>query len=256
MSVKAHKASAVKDESVLQIWYTTPHGWCSGTQSYLTLGDPADSSLPGSPVHGFPKGEYWSELPFPSAGDLPTQRQTHISYIVGTSPVVWWLRRGPFVAVDLGSIPGQGARSHKLPEKQNKSSSYNLRSNQFLIVCLTSMKLEGKDAINSGNRLQDWSSCFHLVVSRRPWSPAKQTLSVLTAWQPDSETVTQETEQAGSHKTAYDCYGLNCVHPQIHTFKSYPSVPQNVTLSRDKVFTEVLTLNEIITCTHCYIWDR
>ena len=28
-------------------------------------------SLPGSSVHGFPRQEYWSELPFPIPGDLP-----------------------------------------------------------------------------------------------------------------------------------------------------------------------------------------
>ena len=31
-----------------------------------------DYSLPGSPVSmGFPRQEYWKELPFPSPGDLP-----------------------------------------------------------------------------------------------------------------------------------------------------------------------------------------
>ena len=30
-----------------------------------------DSSLPGSSVHGFPRQEYWSKLPFPSPRDLP-----------------------------------------------------------------------------------------------------------------------------------------------------------------------------------------
>ena len=30
-----------------------------------------DYSLPGSSVHGFSRQEYWSGLPFPSAGDLP-----------------------------------------------------------------------------------------------------------------------------------------------------------------------------------------
>ena len=31
-----------------------------------------DCILPGSSVHGFPKQEYWSGLPFPSLGDLPS----------------------------------------------------------------------------------------------------------------------------------------------------------------------------------------
>ena len=30
-----------------------------------------DCSLPGSPVHGFFRQEYWSRLPFPSPGNLP-----------------------------------------------------------------------------------------------------------------------------------------------------------------------------------------
>ena len=40
-------------------------------QSCLTLCDPMDCSLPGSPVHGIFRQQYWSGLPFPSPGDLP-----------------------------------------------------------------------------------------------------------------------------------------------------------------------------------------
>ena len=40
-------------------------------QSCPTLCDPMDCSQPGSSVHGFPRQEYWSGLPFPSPGDLP-----------------------------------------------------------------------------------------------------------------------------------------------------------------------------------------
>ena len=35
------------------------------------LCDPVDCSLPGSPSMEFSRQEYWSELPFPSPGDLP-----------------------------------------------------------------------------------------------------------------------------------------------------------------------------------------
>ena len=60
-------------------------------QSYLTLCDPMDSSLPGPPSMGFTRQQYWSGLPFPSPGDLsgpgieprsPTCRKTpyHLSY--------------------------------------------------------------------------------------------------------------------------------------------------------------------------------
>ena len=40
-------------------------------QSYPTLCDPMDCSLPGSSSMGFSRQEYWSGLPFPSSGDLP-----------------------------------------------------------------------------------------------------------------------------------------------------------------------------------------
>ena len=40
-------------------------------QSYPTLCDPMDCSLPGSSFMGFSQQEYWSGLPFPSPGDLP-----------------------------------------------------------------------------------------------------------------------------------------------------------------------------------------
>ena len=35
-------------------------------QSYPTLSNPVDCSLPGSPVHGFSRQEYWSGVPLPS----------------------------------------------------------------------------------------------------------------------------------------------------------------------------------------------
>ena len=37
-----------------------------------TLCNPVDCNLPGSSVHGFPRQEYQSGLPFPSPGNLPT----------------------------------------------------------------------------------------------------------------------------------------------------------------------------------------
>ena len=39
-------------------------------QSYPTLCNPMDCSLAGPFVHEFSRQEYWSELPFPSQGDL------------------------------------------------------------------------------------------------------------------------------------------------------------------------------------------
>ena len=39
-------------------------------QSYLTLCNAMDCSLPGSSVHGILQAKYWSGFPFPSPGDL------------------------------------------------------------------------------------------------------------------------------------------------------------------------------------------
>ena len=44
---------------------------CSVTQSCPTLCNPMDCSQPGFSVHGFPRQEYWTGLPFPPLGDLP-----------------------------------------------------------------------------------------------------------------------------------------------------------------------------------------
>jgi len=43
--------------------------WCSVAQSCPIFCDPMDCQAPLS--RGFPKQEYWCELPFPSPGDLP-----------------------------------------------------------------------------------------------------------------------------------------------------------------------------------------
>ena len=44
---------------------------CVCARLCLTLCNFMDCSPLGSSVHGFPKQEYWSGLPWPSPGDLP-----------------------------------------------------------------------------------------------------------------------------------------------------------------------------------------
>ena len=46
---------------------------CQSLQSRLALCDPMDGSLRGSSVHGFPRQEHQSGLPFPSPEDLSDQ---------------------------------------------------------------------------------------------------------------------------------------------------------------------------------------
>ena len=61
------------EESLLSDWqlrYYLLLFPCSVAQLCRTLCHPQDCSPPGSSVHGFPRQEYWSELSFPSPGDL------------------------------------------------------------------------------------------------------------------------------------------------------------------------------------------
>ena len=44
-------------------------------QSCLTLSDPMDGCLGGSPSMGFPRQEYWSGVPLPSLINVPTLNQ-------------------------------------------------------------------------------------------------------------------------------------------------------------------------------------
>ena len=60
-----------------QIWY---HSQCVKLKALVaqlcpTLHDPMDSSPSGPLSMEFSRHEYWSRLPFPSPGDLPTQNE-------------------------------------------------------------------------------------------------------------------------------------------------------------------------------------
>jgi len=55
-------------------------------QSYPTLCDPMDYSLPGSSVHGILQEEYWSGLPFPSPGIKPRSPSLQADSLLPESP--------------------------------------------------------------------------------------------------------------------------------------------------------------------------
>ena len=59
-----------------------------------------DCNLPGSSVHGFPRQEYWSGLPFPSPGDLANP---------GTEPT------SPALQADSLPLSHQGSPLHMVP---------------------------------------------------------------------------------------------------------------------------------------------
>ena len=59
---------------MLSDYFTWTGKWSEVAQSCLTLCDSMDSSLHQAPPSmGFSRQEYWSGLPFPSPGNLPTQ---------------------------------------------------------------------------------------------------------------------------------------------------------------------------------------
>ena len=64
------------------------------TQSCLTLCNPVDYSPPAPSVHGIPRQEYWSGLPFPPPGIFPTQ---------GLNPGLLHFRRIPYCPSQQGS---------------------------------------------------------------------------------------------------------------------------------------------------------
>ena len=69
---------------------------CLVTKSCLTLSNAMDCSPPGSSVHGFPRQEYWSGLPFPSPGDLPNPGIEHMSPALQADSLWTELRGNPF----------------------------------------------------------------------------------------------------------------------------------------------------------------
>ena len=50
---------------------------------------------PGSSVHGIPRQEYWSGLPFPTPGDLPEPGIKHVNMHWQVDPLPLSLQRSP-----------------------------------------------------------------------------------------------------------------------------------------------------------------
>ena len=103
-------ARALKDKH-LPDWKVLFHhretSWMAGNQICcscysvaklcLTLCNPLDCSPPGSFV-GFPRQEYWSQLPFPSSGDLPDPRIEPSSPALASGFFTSWAKRKPLDA--------------------------------------------------------------------------------------------------------------------------------------------------------------
>ena len=84
VSVTSSHRDVYQDKWVKKMCYIIQWniGLCLVTQSYPTLCDPMDCSLPDFSVHRISRQEYWSGLPFPPLGDLD-------SGIDPRSPALW-----------------------------------------------------------------------------------------------------------------------------------------------------------------------
>ena len=89
-------------------------------QSYLTLHEPINCSLPGSSVHGIIWQEYWSGLPFPPPGDLPDSGIKPASPLSAggffTTSATWETHRCQVRLCDtsrVGAIPIVAAKSSR-----------------------------------------------------------------------------------------------------------------------------------------------
>ena len=70
---------------------------CEVAQSYLTLCDPMDYSLPGSSVHGIFQARVleWGAISFSRGSSNRRRDQTHFSHIVGPCFTIWATRKVP-----------------------------------------------------------------------------------------------------------------------------------------------------------------
>jgi len=75
---------------------------CVHTYSCSTLCNPMDCSPLGSSVHGvFQMQEYWSELPFPSPGDLPNPGIKPVSLVSPALTGVYFTTVPPVEQTDM-----------------------------------------------------------------------------------------------------------------------------------------------------------
>ena len=114
-----------------------------------------ECSLPGSSVHGFPRQEYWSGLPFPSSGDLshtgikpvspalagrffttePPGKPTHNvnSSFIQFSSVVTQLC--PTLCDPMDRMPGFPVHHQLLELTQTQSIESVMPSNHLILCC-------------------------------------------------------------------------------------------------------------------------
>ena len=117
-----------------------------------------DCSPPGPSLHGIPRQEYWSGLPFPSAGELPH------SGIRPTFPAL----AGRFFITELSGKPkhwGHGS------EETNNGISF-CRQTVHVIIRKLSCQCDfpgSASAKESACQTEDMRHGFHPWVGKNPW---------------------------------------------------------------------------------------
>ena len=86
--------------AVSSMWWKVKVKSFSRVRLFATLWTVAHQALPSME---FSKQEYWSRLPFPSPGDLPSwlRDRTRASHIVGRRFTVWATREPPIYVITL-----------------------------------------------------------------------------------------------------------------------------------------------------------
>ena len=100
-------------------------------QSCLTLCDPMDCGLPGSPVHGIYQARIleWVAFPF-SRGSSQSKDQTHISCIAGGFFTIWATKTPGTVSRDPLTVALQGVqvKTHAFRNMTLKNLHYHIQN--------------------------------------------------------------------------------------------------------------------------------
>ena len=109
------------------------------TQSYLTLCDPMDCSLPGSSVHGILKARIleWVAIPFSRGSSWPRD-QTQVSCIAGRCFTIWATREAHqckrlMLNLWIGKIPRDN--NNKQQRQWRSLTHFRTIHKQILKVC-------------------------------------------------------------------------------------------------------------------------
>ena len=117
LAFRRHRLIWTKEKETSQSLSSSKWTVCACAQSY----DPMDWSPPASSVRGIFQAQYWSELPFPTPGNLPDP---------GTAPTSPALADGFYPTMPPGKPRLNSGAAHSL---ENRAFTYHLPLLDFLL---------------------------------------------------------------------------------------------------------------------------